>query len=181
MDFIIQWNMNGFFNNLEMLKLLLTNSSPKIICIQETNLKHQYLSLMKNYNAFIKNRQNQNISSGGVAILTKNNIETSEIQLNTNLEAIAVSVNCHTKINICNIYLAPNREINYDEITDLLGQIPSPRIILGDFNAYNTIWGSPTTNKRGSILEKLIEDNNLAILNTGSPTRFNHITENAHT
>ena len=44
---------------------------------------------------------------------------------------------------------------------------------MGDFNSHNIIWGSKTTNKRGQILEKIINSNNLCLLNQNSQTHLN--------
>ncbi len=42
----------------------------------------------------------------------------------------------------------------------------------GDFNAYNTLWGSDHTDNNGEIVEELIE-RSLVYLNNGSGTRVN--------
>ena len=51
---------------------------------------------------------------------------------------------------------------------------------MGDFNAKNSLWGSPSSDVRGKEIEKLLEDTNLVVLNDGSPTHvgyygFSHI------
>ena len=38
-------------------------------------------------------------------------------------------------------------------------QLPSPFLILGDFNAHSPVWGSPNTNTRGQIIEDFITSN----------------------
>jgi len=43
-------------------------------------------------------------------------------------------------------------------------------IIVGDFNAHNTIWKSDSTDRRGRCIEELIEEFNYVALNTGTPT-----------
>ena len=51
---------------------------------------------------------------------------------------------------------------------------------MGDFNSHNIIWGSKTTNKRGQILEKIINRHkgivrspDLSIYNQNSQTHLN--------
>lgn len=51
--------------------------------------------------------------------------------------------------------------------------MPKPFIMLGDFNAHCTMWGSEKTNCRGKITEKLIENDNIVMLNDTSPTHIN--------
>ena len=44
---------------------------------------------------------------------------------------------------------------------------------MGDFNSHNIIWGSKMTNKRGQILEKIINSYNLCLHNQNSQTHLN--------
>ena len=46
-------------------------------------------------------------------------------------------------------------------------------MFLGDLNSHNTIWRCLKTNKKGTDLEKVINSNNLCILNNKSPTYLN--------
>lgn len=103
----------------------------------------------------------------------ENSIDAQEIPLVTNIEALAISVLSPKKLHICNIYIPPNSEINSTELNNLIEQIPKPRIILGDFNSHNIIWGSDTTNPKGRILDSLMDKCNLIALNNGEKTRFN--------
>ena len=54
-------------------------------------------------------------------------------------------------------------------LNKLIEQIPKPHILLGDLNSHNTMWGYLKTNKKGTNLEKVINSNNLCILNNKSP------------
>ena len=47
-------------------------------------------------------------------------------------------------------------------------------MLLGDFNSHNTTWECQKTNKKGTDLEKFINDNNLCILNNKTPTYEDH-------
>ncbi|VEN54419.1 unnamed protein product [Callosobruchus maculatus] len=56
-----------------MLNLLIKNENPLVICLQETRIKEgRYPFPPKNYQGYFKNRPNQEIGSGDVAIFTKN-------------------------------------------------------------------------------------------------------------
>lgn len=57
-----------------------------------------------------------------------------EIPLNTNLEAIAVTVLFASKIHICNIYLPNSHTLNLAYLESLINQLPTPFILMGDFN-----------------------------------------------
>ena len=47
-----------------------------------------------------------------------------------------------------------------------MDQLPTPIIMMGDFNAHNTVWGGDKISARGKIIEKIIDDYNLLCLNT---------------
>lgn len=155
-----------------MIKLLISDHNPMIICLQETNFKNDKTHNLKNFNCFFKNREHGNRASGGVAIYISNQLEANPIPLITNIEAVAISVKDTTKFSICNLYIPPNRETSSEEISNLLSQIPPPRIIVGDFNAHNYIWGSKKLSPLGRRIETLLEDLNLNLLNDGQNTRF---------
>ncbi|KAJ8946353.1 hypothetical protein NQ314_008910 [Rhamnusium bicolor] len=97
----------------------------------------------------------------------------------TNLEATVIHISTPKSIYICNIYIPPNQDINPVEINNLTEQIPMPRIILGDFNGHNCIWGSDTTNARGRTLENIIDATKLILLNNSEKTRFDSFTGNS--
>lgn len=173
---ILQWNINGFYHHLNMLQIILTEYSPKILCLQETNFNQKHTGNLKNFTCFRRDRINQNIASGGVAIYARNDVEAVPLPINSQLEAIAVKVKGIKEFNICNIYLPPDYFIDYNDLNDLINQIPCPRIITGDFNGHNIMWGSNTTNPRGRVIENIINNFNFCLLNNGSPTRFNSAT-----
>ena len=41
-------------------------------------------------------------------------------------------------------------------------------IILGDLNAYSTVFGASTTDNRGRLLEELMDEYNMVAVNTGA-------------
>ena len=45
-------------------------------------------------------------------------------------------------------------------------------ILTGDFNAHHTLWHSPTTDNRGTLIADLINSSNRIVLNTNTPTRI---------
>ncbi|XP_072402493.1 uncharacterized protein [Diabrotica undecimpunctata] len=46
-------------------------------------------------------------------------------------------------------------------------------ILVGDFNAHSTMWGSNSTFGRGKIIENIISNEDIFLLNTGCSTHFN--------
>ena len=86
---------------------------------------------------------------GGVSVLVKKSIPHRQIALNTNLQAVAVVLSLHKIITICSIYIPPRYQLANRELNDLLDQLPSPFILLGDINAHNITWGNPDNNSKG--------------------------------
>ena len=169
---ILQWNLNSYFKRLENLQKLLYERDPHIVCIQETNFKSDFCASIKGYTSFCKNRET-NHASGGVATFVKNDIYSTQVSLNTSLEALAVTCYIPYKIVICNVYLPNSRQLELSELNMLKQQLDKPFILIGDFNAHNTLWGSTHTDTRGLIIEKFLEDPHMIILNDNLPTHFN--------
>ena len=59
--------------------------------------------------------------------------------------------------------------MNLDRV---IKEISFPRLILGDINSKHASWGSDISDSRGALINDWIIDNNLYILNDGTPTRY---------
>ena len=79
--------------------------------------------------------------SGGSSILVHSSCPQREIKLVTNLQAVAVSVTLDKEITICSVYIPPNFHLETEHLDTLLKQLPSPYILVGDFNGHNILWG----------------------------------------
>ena len=105
---IIQWNCRGLRANYNEILLLLTKFNPSVVCLQETFLKQTDNVLFKNYAVFNYISNQGDKASGGTSIVINNRFPHSQVNLNTPLQAVAVSVTLHKTITICSIYLPPN-------------------------------------------------------------------------
>jgi len=65
---------------------------PSILCLQETNLKNNHSASIKNYTGYFKNRTNALRASGRVATFMKDTIDSENIPIISDLEAIATLV-----------------------------------------------------------------------------------------
>ena len=83
---------------------------------------------------------------------------------------MAVSVTLHRTINICSIYIPPRSKIVEKNLDEIVDQLPTPFLLLGDFNGHNFIWGSDDVNDKGRIIENFIDKNNLCLYNNKTPT-----------
>ncbi|KAL4126314.1 hypothetical protein QTP88_010536 [Uroleucon formosanum] len=170
---IIQWNLNGFSKKREEIGFLIQEYNPEIICLQETNFKENYVAPIKNYNGYSKNRQGADRASGGIAIYIKSYILNTTINIQSEIEVLAVQVNLKEKLTICNIYLPNQKKFSSSDIDQIIQQLPTPYIIFGDFNAHSSLWGSAKTDPSGKEIEKLLEKVNIVLPNDVSPTHIN--------
>ena len=53
---------------------------------------------------------------------------------------------------------------------DLVRQLPTPYMLLGDFNSHNPLWGGNTLDGKGQRVEQFMDNNSLCFLNDGSYT-----------
>ena len=111
---------------------------------------------MKNYYLYTYIKQHTDRPCGGSSIIINNNIPHSEITLNTNMQAFAISATLHKTITVCSLYIPPNEEPKELELNKLLELPPRPFFIMGDFNSHNEIWGCKKTDKKGKVIESVV-------------------------
>lgn len=160
---ILQWNLNGFYSRLENLQYLCKLHNPDLICIQETNFKGKTHGKISGYNCIFKNRSNPEYACGGVAIYSKKSIPIEILKVKTNIEFVAIKINSANPICIGNGYIPNRYPLQEPEMHDIINQIKEPFIILGDFNCHHPLWGSYKIDKRGRLLEKVIDDHDSII------------------
>jgi ribonuclease HI len=131
--------------------------------------------LLQGYGVYRFDDVSGNRAQGGVAIAVRENIYSSQITLRTPLQAIAVSIATPEIVTFCNVYLPQWAPVNKNALESLAAQLPKPHVLLGDFNAHDSLWGSNRAqgNARGKIIANFINDNNFILLNNGENTRFN--------
>lgn len=176
---LLQWNCQGLRSKKDELLELINRIKPSAIALQETKLWNNIDFKIPNYTIHRKDGHFNVSPHGGVAILIHESVPFNNIPLNTEHQAIAIRVQLCQPLTICSIYLSRSHAISQNSITNIIQQLPPPLIIMGDFNSYNTVWGSERTDARGRIVEEAINNNNLNILNNGLPTRIAYNTESA--
>ena len=92
--------------------------------------------------------------------------------LDTELQLIALSVQLPQAITVGSIYLHPTEQIQTDDFSPFLQLNSQPKILFGDFNAHNPIWGGSKFNTRGRQIEYLVSTENLSILHPQEETHF---------
>ena len=90
--------------------------------------------------------------------------------LTTELQATAVSVTLDKEITICSFYIPPSFTLKTEHLDSLLKQLPSPYLLLGDFNGHSILWGNKENNSRGELIENFITNNDICLMNDKSYT-----------
>lgn len=175
---IISWNANGLLQHGDELIHYVTNSAikPQVICIQESNLYSKILPVINSYCLLRHDRINKR--GGGLCIYIHSSISYTSIDPfndNSIRQIEAMGITCSYKnlqFNITNIYCPPNVKVTKKEICNL--KIDKNHLLMGDFNAKHSLWGSPKADLRGRILHDFFcLENPLICLNTGQGTRLN--------
>ena len=94
-------------------------------------------------------------------------------------QIVAARVNYGGSFTVSSVYFSNTHNFNSDIVTDIITQLPQPFLLLGDFNANNTLWGCKDTIPRGRIMDKIVADYQLNILNNWAPTRIYGSSESA--
>ena len=133
---------------------------------------------LRGYNCFRRDDEREVRAKGGVAILVRSDCPASQVQLQTELQAVAVRVTFPFNLTVCSIYLPPNLRLNIDSLENLASQFAAPWVLLGDFNAHSPLWGSLRSDARGGELQEFFENQNIVILNDGSMTHLSAANRN---
>ena len=132
-----------------------------------------------NYEIYSVNPEVDHRAHGGVAIIINKSVHHSSIPLNTTLQAVAVRVCFEKEITICSLYLPPRSGFSLNDIQALFRQLPSPVLLLGDFNSHNPLWGGNNLDPEGRIVEDFIHINDLSLYNDGEMT-FHNVYTNSY-
>jgi len=168
---IIQWNANGIVAHLSELKHFLSQQAalPDIICIQESLLNKNNTKFR--IDGYHTERADRDGRGGGLATCIRDGLSYVRLDNPTSLEALIIQVKLQTNtIKIVNTYHAPNTMLCEDQYRLLFQVFNRDVIILGDLNAYSTVFGASTTDNRGRLLEELMDEHNIVTLNTGAGT-----------
>ena len=168
---VVHWNTRSFHTKHHEIHSIIHDFNAQVLCFQESYHTSEKPVFLRHFAAY-------NVASpsatfrpcGGVSTLVSNKIPHRQIPLATSLQAVAINVTLHRSITVCNLYLPPSQSVPYNLLSNLVSQLPTPFILLGDFNAHSTIWGNNSNDARGDDVEKLISDFNLCLLNDKTHT-----------
>jgi len=169
---IVNWNMRGLRANYGELELLIQTHQPVAFCLQELLILQSYQFPNKNYSLIttLPDLDSNNRPHGGTGILIRKDIPYSKININSTLQAVACRISIPDPVSLCSVYLPPNSTWSCTDLLSLVSQLPSPVLLMGDFNSHSTLWGCRSTNQKGLEIESFLMQGNLCLLNNTLPT-----------
>ena len=111
----LQWNCRGLISKWSEMKNFFTILAPIILALQETWFlpTDAYNFNLSNYSLFRHDEIFGERRHGGVALYINNNYTHNQIQLQTDLQAVACTVYINGRnIDICSIYIPPHSDTN---------------------------------------------------------------------
>ena len=111
-DRVLQWNVKGLRARQPELLVLMKELDPSCLCFQRLKLSNNtQISVGNLYKTYMKlpdTDNNEEMPKGGSLIVVKTSILHHHIQLNSTLQAVAISFT-HGKLkSLCSIYIPPN-------------------------------------------------------------------------
>ena len=90
--------------------------------------------------------------SRGVATYVHESIPTERLIIESQYQVVAMRDNIRKTltITIANIYLPGSANFECGEMCRIINSLPNPKIIVGDFNSHNTVWGQRVHGQKGA-------------------------------
>ena len=108
---ILQWNCRGFSANFEEISVLIDKYKPVALCLQEAFLSNTSRVSCKHHSIYQSNFNGCDRARGGVAVVVSDSVPHRQININTSLQATALSISLTKTITICSVYLPPSLPI----------------------------------------------------------------------
>ena len=150
---ILQRNCQGLTVKKSEVCELMEACKPCVMTVQETKLRGDTVVNIPSYSWVGKHGHYNVTPHGGVGICIHQSIPTEQVTVNTEHQSIAVRGQLNRMMTICSLYVSRSHELTEQSLQHLIDQLPTPVILTGDFNAYNTMWGSEVTDSRGQLLK----------------------------
>lgn len=169
---ILQWNCQSIEKKLPELEQ--HSNEFDIMAFSETWLFGEEKLLLRNFDTIKWSRDTTR--GGGVSILVRKNIVYEVLEVTNKcgkkLEVCGIKIRINNKdLFIVSIYRPPTISISTDEWLSFLNQFNNKNVlILGDYNAHHTHWGSTSSSAEGNRLFEALSESDFDIMNDGSMT-----------
>lgn len=165
---IFQWNARGLKARLSDFRRFVYANMFPIIVICEPNLSNKIR--LSGYESFMSSAVYENSK---VLVFIRRDLTYTHQPVPPNDSNQYICLNVRKKnlaFTFVGAYLSPSSRFDYKRLRDILSSTSNPWVIIGDFNAHHTLWGSRIINARGRALVSFASSNELWLLNDGSPT-----------
>ena len=163
------YNIRGLKPHIFELQHILNKQTIDIAIISETHLSEKTKIYIPGY---IVHRQDRINRGGGVAIIVKDHIKHTSVQLpdSGSMEMTGIKLNCNSKsTTIVAIYNPPNCTIDSKTLTEILSS--NRRVVIaGDYNARHQLWNCLRKNKNGRIIYELVTEKKATLMTPPGPT-----------
>ena len=184
----MQWNANAIKNKTTELSARLIGNDIDICIIQESKLTKADKNppRVTGYKAAMRSDR-IGLAGGGLITYVKDSIvfDAGDKRSLTATESTSMRVRLNKKtwVNISNIYVPPQGSTGQDIEFNTTGiPISDYTFVAGDLNGHSPLWDLiQPPDDRGSEIEDWVIENELTVLNDGSPTRVNPATGNEST
>lgn len=168
----LQWNLQGMSSSKEDLLKIIDDHKPSVIALQETYFGNDFMINLRGYQGICKQGHFNKRFFGGVALYIHQSCPFRKITLDSPYQIVAAEVQIphYRRITVASLYLPPRKPFNIIDFNRTLAQLPSPLILLGDFNAHHPMWGNSGADTRGNTIETILNTHDLTPLNTGAST-----------
>ncbi|CAG4917409.1 unnamed protein product [Colias eurytheme] len=166
---LIQWNARSVRPKKHSIISLINEYDPVIFAISESWLVPKTRFTIPNYVCLRNDRAD---GYAGAALIIKRCIPFSQIPIPNHSEDINAVAAKVFDFTVLSIYISKPCSSLIPDLYYILSSLPGPILILGDFNAHHTSWGSHKSDLFAVSLLELFDDLNLCILNNGSPTHI---------
>ncbi|RNA09009.1 RNA-directed DNA polymerase from mobile element jockey-like, partial [Brachionus plicatilis] len=161
---ILHLNCQSIISDSKKIQLsnLINETNCDVLSLNETFLKKQHNLYFEGYVTLRSDRTEK--KGGGTALCIKKSINGTHIKIDNIPETVGYKIKLKNgnELALFSHYSSPSSELN-EKLFEYAANNFKFFLIVGDFNALNTSWFSPTTNKK---VEKL----GLFILNNETPT-----------
>ena len=179
------WNARSLLRKTQEFQEYLRDVLPSIVGVCETWLPSHIALTLPGYNIYRRDRQGR---GGGVLLALRGTLIHSELPFpqrqGGHLEVVAARVGIQMGWLTVAVCYDPSGTASSQEYEHYLAALPSPVLIMGDFNAHHQYWDPdlPLHQKNAAgvrLFQILMDSPHLSLLSPpGMPTRFHPHTGN---
>lgn len=165
---ILQWNSNSIRRKKHELLHLINKFHPSVIAVSETWLLPGSRFRVSGYSCLRDDRVD---GYAGSALFIRRSLSFSQIPVSPVPPGINVVAVRTLNITFLSVYIPHPHSSLIPDLLCIISSVPTPIILMGDFNAHHSSWGSSHDDLFALSLLEIFDEANLCVINNGSPTR----------